>query len=178
MKNKKEICLWIGIFFILFQIMMEKLNEHSIIILSIKYSSIIYLINYILIFIGSIYIFIHHYSDLRKQEDIFKRGILIHGNIESIIFRGTKKSLISGRQIVPIVSFQWQGITYKYQTLTSIPPKKYKKGDEVELLFLPEYPDKVVQKNESPLSPRGTYFLAIVFFITSVRALVIYSRNF
>ena len=50
--------------------------------------------------------------------------------------------------------------------LTTVPYKKYKKGSDIELLYLPEYSRKVVIKGEEPTSITG-------FFVDSISLVIL-----
>jgi hypothetical protein len=60
---------------------------------------------------------------------------------------------------VLIVAFDCQGRTYKQKTLNTAKAFKYRKGDEVELLYHPTYKKHIVIRTEGVSGPREFGYL-------------------
>jgi len=108
-----------------------------------------------LVIISTPYTIITICLDMQKEKEIWLRGHHILGKIESIHYTLINISFRLHHNCMPKVSFVWDGKSYRLRSLTTFPYRKYKKGSEIELLFLPEYPKKVVLKNEQPTTASG-----------------------
>jgi hypothetical protein len=105
--------------------------------------------------------------DLQREKEIIKRGHPVHGKVEKIRYRLINRSF-ARENCTPVVSFSWEFKHYRLDTLTTVPHRKYKIGSVVELLFLPEYPNKVVIKDDKPTSSWGLFVDTIIMLFFAV----------
>ena len=76
------------------------------------------------------------------------------------------------------MSFNWEGTIYKLETLNGFRPGKHVVGEDVELLYLPEYPKKIVQKDALKTSAFGVWFVIIMTFVISVVGIILTGEGF
>ncbi len=109
------------------------------------------------------------YFDYIHEKEIAQYGELVQGKIVKLQFYPFNRSLSRRYDCTPTVSFLWKGSHLQLKALTSVPRKKYNSGSNIELLYLPEYPRRVIVKGERLRSGIGflwdTFIIAVCFIM-------------
>jgi len=159
--------------FLLFVLMIGIVCLFSFYQISDEHSDAILPIVFAMLFIIAVYAAILVHIDLAHEKEITHRGYTIKGRIERIKFYVDQYALSVKHTRRLIVSFTWEASTYKLETLNGVSLNKYKEGDEVDILYLPEYPKKIVLKGELPTSVFGVWFYTVLTVGTSAVILVL-----
>ena len=127
---------------------------------------------YIALFVLVICCQINGYSNLQREKEIFKRGQLVQGKVERINCVIINRSFARQYNCTLVVSFSWEHSNYRLRTLTTVPHRKYTKGSNVDLLFLPEYHKKVIIKDAKAPSLLGFWADTLFIFLMTTAAVI------
>ena len=138
-------------------------QEHSIIINPIIF---------VLLLVFSVFGAMIGHINLKREKEITQRGNLVQGRIEEIKLYFGHSALLRNHSVRPVVSFAWDRSFLRLEIMNGVPAKKYEVGDVVELLYLPEYPQKVVQKGERPTTVFSVWFVTVLTITASIWGLI------